>query len=234
MTDVLKMDRDTVHKTGTWNSVQRQHETEVHPHRALSAAVFPPPRFLSRPVPEVPEIYDVRTPFDKLSSVPVISLSSLHRRILNKSNEKCTTKKGGVASAPPSPLVPSIYSQNLGGKSKKTAERDPVFQVPCIHPRRASTQGDETKDKKLPERVQAAAGVGGTASVVWWCTCRRKEGGGVAVRFEVGGGGVPEEVPGWDNNLVDRAQAVNGERHTPDKTNGYFSNTAQVWDIFQL
>lgn len=130
-------------------------------------------------------------PFSKVRRYMMYTPKTLFfiNRMLNKSNEKCTKKKGGVASTPPSPLVPLTYSQYFGGKSKKPAERDPVFQVPCIHPRRASTQGDETKVKKLPERVQAAAGVGSTASAVWWCTCRRKEGGGVAVRFEVGEGG---------------------------------------------
>lgn len=164
MTDVLKMDRDTVHKTGTWNSVQRRHETEVHPHRALSAAVSPPPRFLSCPVLEDPEIYDVRTPFDKLSSVPVISLSSLHRRILNKSNEKCTTKKGGVASAPPSPLVPSIYSQNLGGKSKKTAERP---RIPgSVHPPPTRVNARRRNRGQKASRTSASCSGGG-----WYGFC---------------------------------------------------------------
>lgn len=60
MTDVSKMDRDTVHKTGTWNSVQRRHETEVHPCLSccISTVLY---RFLSRPILEGPEIYDVHS-----------------------------------------------------------------------------------------------------------------------------------------------------------------------------
>lgn len=112
-------------------------------------------------------------------------------------------------------LPPSIYSQFLGGKSKKERQRGP--RIPgSVHPPPTRVNARRRKKgQKLPERVRAAAGVGGTASVVW-CTCRRKEGGGVAVRLKLGGTGgtgVPGEVPGCDNNLVDRVQAVNRDKH---------------------
>lgn len=43
-------------------------------------------------------------------------------------------------------------------KAKKNGRGGPVFQVPCIHPRRASTQGDERKAKSFQNECELQRG----------------------------------------------------------------------------
>jgi hypothetical protein len=61
------------------------------------------------------------------------------------------------------------------------------------------------------------------------CTCRRKEGGGVAV-----GSKLEREVPGCDNLSIDKdrdSRVVNNDRYADDKTNAVLSQHTKIQDF---
>lgn len=106
-------------------------------------------------------------PFSKVQRYMMYTPKTLFfiNRMLNKSNEKCTKKKGGVVSAPPSPLVPSIYSQYLGGKSKKTGRERP--RIPgSVHPPPTRVNARRRNKGQKASRTSASCSGGG-----WYGFC---------------------------------------------------------------